>query len=314
MSNLFNVLLPVFLVMGFGYLAAWRGLFPENAVAGLMKFAQAFAVPVLLATQMAKMNVWASFHPGPLLSFYLGAFLAFGIGIVLSRTWLKRSPIDAAAIGFCCLFSNSLLLGIPIMERAYGPGALDGNVAIIAIHSPLLFTVGILTMEAAKSSGASLGAVAMNAIKGVFRTPMVIGILVGFAMNIWINSTGIDLPKPLWDAMQMIGRAGVPAALFGLGGVLHRYKPEGDGRAITMVVLCSLVVHPGTAYLLGRFVFHLDTMALRSAVVTASMAPGINAYLFADMYGAAKRVAASSVLVATGMSLLTIWIWLSILP
>ena len=44
------------------------------------------------------------------------------------------------------------------------------------------------------------------------------------------------------------------------------------------------------------------------------MAPGVNAYLFADMYGAAKRVAASSVLIATAVSLLTIWAWIAILP
>lgn len=314
MNNLVNVLLPVFLVMGFGYVAAWRGLISDSAIAGLMKFAQAFAIPVILATQMARMNVWASFHPAPLISFYTGAFAAFGISIVLARTWLRRSPMDAAAIGFCAMFSNSVLLGLPIMERAYGPGSLDGNIAIIAIHSPLLFTIGILAMEAAKAEGGSLGAVGMNALKGLFHTPMVIGIMVGFALNIWINTTGIDLPKPVWDAMDMVGRAGVPAALFGLGGVLHKYKPEGDGRAIATIVICSLILHPGIGYVLGRWVFHLDTAALRSVVLTAAMAPGINAYLFADMYGAAKRVAASAVLIATGLSLLTIWTWLALLP
>lgn len=314
MNMLVNVLLPVFLVMGFGYLAAVRGLFAEPVISSLMKFAQTFAIPVMLATQMARIDIRASFHPGPILAFYTGAFLAYGIGIFLSRVWLKRTPAEAAAIGFCCLFSNSLLLGLPIMERAYGPGSLDGNIAIIAIHSPLLFTVGILVMEAARAQGAGLGAVGMNAIKGVFHTPMVIGILCGFALNAGINLSGHDLPEPVWAAMEMISRAGVPAALFGLGGVLHRYKPEGDGRAIAIVVVCSLLVHPGVAYLLGRFALQVDTAGLRSAVLTASMAPGINAYLFADMYGSAKRVAASSVLVATALSLLTTWAWLAILP
>lgn len=314
MNTLFNVLLPVFLVMGFGYLAAWRGLFNDGAIAGLMKFAQAFAIPVMLCMQMARIDIRTSFHPEPIIAFYTGAFLSYAIGLVLSRVWLKRSAVDAAGIGFCCLFSNSLLLGIPIMERAYGPGSLDGNIAIIAIHSPLLFTVGILMMEIARNRGGGVGTVAINAIRGVFHTPMVIGILCGFVLNAGINLTGHDLPEPVWAAMKMIGGAGVPAALFGLGGVLHKYKPEGDGRAIAMVVCCSLLVHPATAYGLGRWGFHLDTAGLRSAVLTASMAPGVNAYLFADMYGAAKRVAASSVLIATALSLLTVWAWIAILP
>ena len=43
------------------------------------------------------------------------------------------------------------------------------------------------------------------------------------------------------------------------------------------------------------------------------MAPGVNAYIFANMYGRAKRVAASSVLVATAASILTAWMWLMVL-
>ena len=53
---------------------------------------------------------------------------------------------------------------------------------------------------------------------------------------------------------------------------------------------------------------------MRSAVVTASMAPGVNAYLFANLYGAAVRSAASGVLIATALSILTIWGWLAALP
>jgi len=37
------------------------------------------------------------------------------------------------------------------------------------------------------------------------------------------------------------------------------------------------------------------------------MAPGLNAYIFANMYGRAKRVAASTVLIVTAGSVFTIW-------
>ena len=44
------------------------------------------------------------------------------------------------------------------------------------------------------------------------------------------------------------------------------------------------------------------------------MAPGVNAYIFASMYGRAMRVAATTVLVATALTILTAWVWLSFLP
>ena len=45
-----------------------------------------------------------------------------------ARLFFKREWEDCVAIGFCCLFSNSILLGLPIMERAYGEGSLTARV------------------------------------------------------------------------------------------------------------------------------------------------------------------------------------------
>jgi predicted permease len=43
------------------------------------------------------------------------------------------------------------------------------------------------------------------------------------------------------------------------------------------------------------------------------MPTGVNAYVFANMYGVARRVAATAVLASTIVSILSIWIWLGVL-
>ena len=107
--------------------------------------------------------------------------------------------------------------------------------------------------------------------------------------------------------------AALPAALFGMGGVLFRYKPEGDLRTILFLCALSLMVQPAIAFSLAHL-GGLETAKLRSVVVTAAMAPGINAYLFADMYGVARRVIASSVLIGTALTVITASFWLLVLP
>ena len=314
MSVLFTIILPVFLIVGFGYLVSWRGWFTATGVDGLMNFAQNFAVPTLLFVSMARLDLGTEFRAQLLVPFYLGAFAGFGMGWAGARWLFARPPLDCVAIGFVCMFSNSLLLGIPITERAYGPEALTGNWAIIAVHSPLLYTFGITVMEftRARGSGLSVGRVALRALTGVLRTSLVIGILAGLTMNL-LTQAGLVLPQGFWDAADMIARAALPAALFGLGGVLYRYRPEGDLGAIALCCAASLIVHPAIVFASGLAV-GLDRDGMRSAVLTAAMAPGVNAYLFANIYGAARRVAASAVLIATALSTLTIWMWLSLLP
>ena len=143
MQTLIDVILPVFLVIGFGYLSVWKGLFPVSGIDGIMRFAQGFAIPCLLFKAIAELDLGASFDPRLLASFYAGATLCFFTGIFGARLFFKRDWEDCVAIGFCCLFSNSLLLGLPITERAYGTDALTGNFAIVAIHSPFCYGLGI---------------------------------------------------------------------------------------------------------------------------------------------------------------------------
>lgn len=309
MQTLITVILPVFLVIGFGYVAAWRNLFSQDNVDGLMRFATNFAVPVLLFRAIAKLDLSAEFDLVLLGSFYTGAFLSFCAGLLGAHFLFKRDWEDSVAIGFICLFSNSLLLGLPITERAFGAEALAGNYAIVAIHSPFCYGLGITVMEIVRARGKSPLQIAPTVLKAMFRNALIVGISLGFV----VNFSGFALPEPFWVSVNLMATAALPAALFGMGGVLFRYRPEGDFRTIAYCCVVSLVLHPTIVFSLGSW-NGLGVDGMRSAVTTASMAPGINAYLFASLYGRGQRTAASTVLVGTATSILTIWLWLGVLP
>ncbi|MCF2872022.1 AEC family transporter [Octadecabacter sp. G9-8] len=309
MVDIVNIILPVFIVMGFGYLAVWRGLFSDDAVDGLMKFAQQFAIPALLFRAISTLDLGQNFDAPILISFYAGVVGAFALGMIGARFLFKRSWEDSVAIAFCCLFSNTLLLGLPITERAFGPDALLGNYAIIAFHAPFGYALGITAMELVRAQGTPLRHLPAKVGKAMFSNALVLGIALGFVANLG----HIPVPMVLTEAIDLMVRAALPAALFALGGVLYRYRPEGDIRTVLFVCAVSLMVHPAITWTLGG-AQNLSDTALRSAILTAAAAPGINAYVFANMYGTAKRVAATSVLMGTALSILTTSFWLTILP
>lgn len=310
MGDLFAIVLPVFLVVGFGYVAVWRGLFSNDAVDGLMTFTQSFAIPCLLFSAIATLDLGQDFDWALLVSFYAGSLTCFALGIIGARALFGRPWEDSVAIGFVALFANTVLLGLPISERAYGVESLGPNFAIIALHAAICYFLGITGMEIVRAQTRSATALARKVGRAMFRNPLMIGISLGFVVNL----TGLPLPGVLSDAVDLMIRAALPAALFGLGGVLFRYKPEGDAKVITMICILSLIVHPAIAYGLGTMVTDLTTGQLRGAVITAAMAPGVNSFLFANMYGVARRVAASAVLIGTALSVVSIAIWLLILP
>ena len=312
MSVLVDVILPVFVLIFFGWLASFRRWITDADIDGIMRFAQGFAAPLLLYKNIATIDLGTAFDPGLLLSFYIGAFSGFAFGFVLARHVFHRPLADCVAIGFACTFSNSLLLGVPITERAFGAAATAGNYAIISVHAPIIYSFGIVLMEwvrATETGGKGAAALLQQIVRGVFTQPLVVGLACGFVVNL----SGFAQPESLKAAVGFMAASAIPTALFGLGGVLYRYRPEGDRALVGVVVFASLVLHPAITYSLGRWGFHLPPAGLRSATITAAMAPGVNAYMFAFMYGVGKRVAATSILVATALTIFTAWGWLHIL-
>ncbi len=308
MSALLDVVLPVFLVIGAGYLATWRGLFSDAGVDGLMAFTQTFAIPCLLFQAIASLDLGAEFTWPLLLGFYSGAVAGFLTGLVVARA-AGRPWEDAVAIGFCGLFSNSVLLGLPIAERAYGTEALRYNYAIIAIHAPFCYLLGVTVMEMVRARGESLRGLPRNVARAMFHNALVIGIALGFAVNL----SGISLPRIFENALELMVRSALPAALFGLGGVLYRYRPEGDVKIVALICGTSLILHPAVAWAVSS-ALSLSTDQIRASVLTGAMAPGVNTYIFANIYGVARRSAASGVLIGTAVSILSVAMWLSILP
>jgi malonate transporter len=308
MQALIDVILPVFMVVAAGYGVVWRGWMSNEGVEALMKFAQNFAIPTMLFLALARLDLANVFEWRMLLSFYSGAVAGFLAGLLGARFLFRRDWEDAVAVGFVCLFSNSVLLGLAVSERAYGRESLSANFAIVALHGPFCYAVGIMTMEGVRARGAGLTRVLGRVVKGLASNALVIGIGLGALVNL----TSAPLPQAFMDGADLLARAGLPAALFGLGGVLYRYKPEGDLKLIAYAVAVSLLLHPMVTWGMGR-ALAVEPGPFRAAVVTAGMAPGVNAYLFANMYGRAKRVAASTVLIATLLCVFTAWGWMTAL-
>lgn len=306
MADLFAVLAPVFLVIGAGYGATRFRLFDPAGTDHIMRFAQNFAIPCLLFLAIARLDLAQSFAPNLLISYYSSALSGFLIGLLAARYVFGRAREDAVAIGFCALFANSVLVGLPITERAFGTATLAGNFAIIAVHAPICYGVGTITMELLRrSTGAPRS---REILKGLLGNPLILGIAAGFI----VNMTGLPLPPTVWDGISLLASAGIPAALFGLGSVLTKYPLAGDLRIVAMICVIALIVRPLGVWGVGS-ALGLDENAFRSAVLTGAMPPGVNVYLFAFFYGRAMRIAAATVFIGTCLSFVTISVWLALL-
>jgi len=297
---------PVFVLIAIGYGAVRLNYLQDPVADQLSAYAIKLAVPVLLFTAMVDIDFNAAFSLGAFISFYSGAFFCFVAGIMVARLVFSRTPGEAVSFGFAATFSNSLLLGVPIVERAHGPDALMVAFGIIAFHASLLYTVGMITMEMMRRDGRTLVQTLQSAGRSIIANPLMIGIAAGIGWNL----SGLPLPEMLAIPFAMLAGSAIPAALVGLGAALTRYEVKADISETLTIALLSLVIHPMIALILAHFVFALPAHMVIGLVTVAAMPPGVNIYIFASLYDRAVPLAASALVISTAIGVISISAWL----
>lgn len=308
-AELLVIVLPVFLVVGTGYGLVRIEFFPVSGVDYLVRFTTGLAVPCLLFSAMYELELGSAMRATHLISFYAASLACFATAGLVSRVALGRRPGEAVSVGFSAMFGNAVLLGIPIMQRAFDEGELAAMYALLAFHVPVFYTVGILAMELLRRDGTGAIGALIRTSRSVATNPLMLGLALGLAANL----VRLPIPGPAYDAIQMLARAALPVALFALGGVLTRYALKTELGEALMISLVSLLLCPALAWLLCGPVFGLPEPFLRAAVLMAAMPPGVNGYVFASMYNRAVGTAASAVILGTVLSLGTITVWLALL-
>jgi len=308
LAEILNIIAPVFLVVGAGYLAVRIGIVGSEPIDHLMKFAITFAIPCLLFRATSTIDLGAAFDWRIMLSYYSAAIAGSVLAYFAARKLFGRRPGESVVVGFAALFSNLVLLGLPISERAWGADTMAPNFALVSVNAPVCYLIGITAMEILRADGRNAAETARVVLTAMFRNSLMIGIGLGFVVNIF----SIPLPAALTSAVDLLARASLPVALFALGGVLTRYTLSKSLGEASLVSALSLIVQPALTLLIARQL-GLPDQVIKSVVLMAAMAPGLNGYLFASMYKRSLGVSASTVLLGTILSVFSVSAWLLVL-
>ncbi len=309
MLDILAIVAPVFLVVMVGYVAARLRVVSDGDVDAILRFTTRVAVAALLFRAAATLDLGARLDPVALSAYYLPAFATFALGILAARTVFGQRPGESVAAGFTALFANSLFLGLPIVERAYGADALPYALAIIAIHAPIMYFLGIVTMEVSARDGSGLAAGMRKVAWSMSHNPLVLSVGAGMGWNL----LGLPLPAPAEEALRLLAAAALPLGMFGIGATLTRYRFGGNWGETGVFVLLAVAVRPFLVALLAFQVLRIDPVAAKVTVMMGAMPGGVNIYLFAAMYRRGEALAANALLVGTVAGIATITLWLAYL-
>jgi malonate transporter and related proteins len=302
MLDLLMIVLPVFGLIGIGYVARQTGFVSERMGEGLSEFVFTLSVPCLIFRTLVRAEIPDVQPWGYWISYFVGVAVVWVAAMAIGRSFFGLKGVSGVVAGFSAGQANTVFVGVPMILKAYGDEGAVPLFLLIAVHLPVTMTLATVLAEGRQASPLII-------LRRLFTHPIVVGILAGSALR----PVASYIPAPGWQVLDLIASAAVPCALISMGIALRRYGLQ-TGLKLPMVISAlKLIVHPLIVLLLATQVFDMPPVWAGVAVLFASCPSGINAYLFAERYNEGVALASSAVTLSTVLALGTTLLWLYVL-
>lgn len=308
MSAIIEIVLPVFGVILCGYVVGKTPLLGPQGLKGFSNFVFCVAVPALMFRALAKGTTAEAADFGIVYAYFIGCMIVFVIAFLVGRLAFRLPMPELGIFGMASVFSNTVMLAIPLSYTVFGDAGLVQIMLIITFHSMILIPIATVVVEIGRGEGAGNPLrIAGSTIVALAKNPVIISMVAGIS---WA-ATGWDIPGPVDRFLGLLGSGGVPCALFALGATLTTFRLGGEARQSAALLALKLVVHPAAAWVLATQVFVLEPLPAAVAVMTAALPTGINVFILAQHYDHYATRAATAVLASTALSAVTVAFLLS---
>jgi hypothetical protein len=298
---------PLFALIVLGYALARSGRWGGAATDALTRFVFSVAIPALLFRLMSDFSSLPRPDLRVLFAYFGACLVVFALGRVLSRYAFRHDGVEQSVFGLAGIFSNTVLLGIPLVQVTLGASAMPTVSLVVVFNALILWTLVGVSVELARASSMSARQFLATA-KAVVANPIVASILAGAAFGF----TGLALPAWVDRTLALLAQAAVPMSLIALGMGLGAWGLSAGWRASVAMAAVKLAVLPAVAWALAR-VAGLPPAETTVVVVMAALPTGANVYLMARQFRAIEGPVAASLVLSTALAAVTTPIVLALL-
>lgn len=284
---------PLFLLVLVGYLLIRFARWDKAIGEALTKFVFAIAVPTLLFRLMSGFSRLPPVDARLLLAYFGGSLVVFGIARIAAHRLFRMDGAAQSVFGVGGIFSNNLLLGVPLAKTLLGDASLPVVSLILVFNSFLLWMLVTVSVEWARNRTASLSGFLATAV-GVITNPIVASIVAGTAFGY----TGLPLPAMIDRTLELIGQAAVPLSLIALGMGLAEFGIREGIRESVAICTMKLLVHPLLVLLAAR-ALALPPLETQAIVLMAALPVGANVYLMSRQFNTLIGAVAGSLVLST---------------
>lgn len=306
---LFEGIFPILALALTGYLVARSGFLKEAEYQAIARFTFSLVIPCLLFINMVHAEIPENFGVDFLLAFYLSVLIVYLAAMLLAARVYQADARLQAVFAMGATYSNTTVVGIPLVLQTLGTDALLPLFMIIATQNLVLFSLGTVFAERHHFDIRALTGSLLRLARPLLTSPLTVSLIAGLAFNL----LGIGLYQPLDASLLLMSEAAIPTALFVLGTSLHQYQVGRQLPAALTMTTLKLIALPFMVWLTMYHLFDIDPLWAKTALLGSAMPVGISAYVFAIRYQTGQPAVAAASVISTliclmPLTLVLLWV------
>lgn len=312
MSTILSITLPIYLLIGLGFLSVRTGYFAGSDVRAIGTFVVRFALPALIFLAVGTAAPSETLHLGLFVTYLLASLALLLACVLVGRLvfGLGWSLLGLAALGM--VGSNSAFVGFPLISVLFPDLSITVFATVMLLENVILIPLALAIMGAGGRSDSTPLQGFLAGLRGLIRNPLVLSILFALAYSL----SGLTLPDPILRPIEMLRPIASPVALFAVGGtVAAATSISGMALPAGAIALGKLVLHP-LFFLAAALLMPGLPEDIRLAGLINAACPMLSIFPLIAMGCGRELLASSTLLVTTALSFVTIsaLLWIIDLP
>lgn len=298
------LMMPVILIVIVGYVSARFGLLSEESNSTFTKFTFYIAMPCQLFLDFSKTPVSQAINLHYILAFALCVLLVGSFIYIISKYYFNASLSECALNIMGSSQVNTAYFAIPLFLLIFNNAT--PVIPILIFQVVILTTIVLLMIEHDLSKNDTKKYNFIYKIPLIFvKNPIILASMIGLMFSAFHMSVPIVGEK----FFDIVGATAAPLALFALGQSLFidlKNISKSDLPELLLLCFLKLLILPLLAYVVGKYLFHLDHLWLASLIIMSAMPAPKNMFIFAVKYKLNSKKSASVVAMTTVCSFVTL--------
>jgi malate permease and related proteins len=293
-----ETIIPIFLIIIFGYILQQRGLLMAQFIQEANRFVFFFSLPALIFTGIMKSDI-KDIGMTNILSVIIPTLVILCLAFLLALALgLKKGTLGSFVQ--TTFHGNITYIGLAVLYYMLGDeGLKKGSILIgflILVNNT--FAIAVISWTSQKHSNIS------KSLASIAKTPLIIATFLGMVLLY----LGIPVPKLLMKSMGILANIALPMALIIIGASMSLNTLRNSIRLSGIISIMKLMVLPFLSFLFCYF-YGISAQDMLPGIILMATPTATTSFILANELGGDTELASGAITLSTLLSPLAFVFW-----